>query len=131
MAQYKVSPLNKKSIEEREFWELDGTKITHVTVWRGGSVWLYTKQDQNLTIDPDNADGLLVSDCGYDYELDGFWDGVYEDWQWSDDINKQQQETIMAAWDEDGYCGLENLGWVNTETETWFFGALEIEATGE
>lgn len=131
MAQYSVSPRDKKSIEEREIWQREGVQIVHVTVWRGGSVWLYTQDDAALEIDAENPDGLLVTDCDYEYELDSFWDGVYDDWEWDDAVTEEEQAALMEAWNEDGYEALERLGWSNTETETWFYGPLDIEKVSD
>jgi hypothetical protein len=129
MVRYSVSPKYKKSIEEREIWQRDGRELVRTQGWRGGSVWLITEDDQPLDIKAENPDGLLITDCGYEYELDSFWDGVYDDWIWPEDMSEEEQELILAAWEEDSYEALENLGWTNVDTEIWFFGPLDIEKT--
>jgi len=48
-------------------------------------------------------------------------------------MTEEDQDKIMAAWEEDFYDGLEALGWSNDDTEYVFYGPLQLEneTTGE
>jgi hypothetical protein len=48
-------------------------------------------------------------------------------------VSAEEREQIEAAWDENWYEGMEELGWSNDDTEYWFQGPLKLvnKDTGE
>lgn len=136
MAVWTLMPANKKSIEEITFWEKDGRTIVYRQGWRGGSVTVTTADDNPPEIDLEDNDELnvleLVDDHIVDVEIESFWDGCWGDWDWNEQgLSDEEIEEIEAAWEEDGYNGVEDLGWNINETATWFYGELVLERVTE
>lgn len=138
MANWRVSTVDKKSIEEHEFWEKDGIAIRRITGFRHGS-WIAITSDDNEpdfertsgpfgdsdfnAVDMYNAYGTNLDDV----ELEEMHDGWYSDVIWPDDLDEEAREALEEAWDEDSYEGWEDLGWVQTDTECWVFCDLKSE----
>lgn len=132
MAVWTLMPVNKKSIEEVMYWEKDGKLIFFRQGWRGGSVTLTTADDNPPEIDLEGNEELSVYDLFDDHivevELDSFWDGCWSEWDWAEScLTEEEQEEIERVWYEDSYEGLEEMGWDQTDTETFFYGELSLE----
>jgi hypothetical protein len=125
MATWVLTTLEKKNVEEIEFWSKDGQTIKRITGFRWGTV--YCESDEKPEIDLDNPDGLEVFATDYDFELDNLDDGWYADVEYPDDMSEEEQERMNELWDEDSYDGWESDGWSNDDTETWFHGPLSLE----
>ena len=135
MAVWTMMPVNKKSIEEVMYWEKDGKTIFFRQGWRGGSVTVTTADDNPPEIDLD-SDELSVYDLYDDHivdvELDSFWDGCWGEWDWAvSGLTEEEQQEIEEAWDDNGYEGVEDLGWNQTDTEVYFYGELSLERINE
>lgn len=138
MAQWKVSPANKKSIEEHELWEKDGMAIRRITGWRGGT-WIVTTSDDiepefertNVpfgSLDEDSVDMNCCCDNNIEEcEIEETFDGWYGDVIWPDDMDDDERERLEELWEEDDYSGWEGDGWIHTDTEMWVWGDLTIE----
>jgi len=136
MAVWTLMPANKKSIEEVVYWEKDGKTIFFRQGWRSGSVTITTADDSPPNIDLDGNEELSVFDLYDDHvldvELDSFWDGVWGEWDWNDeDLSDDEKEEIEDAWNENSYEGVEDLGWIQSETDTFFYGELTLEPVTE
>lgn len=135
MAVWTLMPVNKKSIEEVMYWEKDGKTVFFRQGWRGGSVTVTTADDNPPEIDLD-SDELSVYDLYDDHivdvELDSFWDGCWGEWDWAvSSLTEEEQQEIEEAWDDNGYEGVEDLGWNQTDTEVYFYGELSLERINE
>ena len=135
MAVWTLMPVNKKSIEEVMYWEKDGKTVFFRQGWRGGSVTVTTADDNPPEIDLD-SDELSVYDLYDDHivdvELDSFWDGCWGEWDWAvSGLTEEEQQEIEEAWDDNGYEGVEDLGWNQTDTEVYFYGELSLERINE
>lgn len=138
MAKWNVSTVNKKSVEEHEYWEKDGNSIIRVTGFRWGS-WIVTTTDDNEPqfervrnpLGNEEEDSINMYDCYdnniEDTELNSLDDGWYADIVYPDDMDEDEQERMTELWDEDSYEGWESEGWVQTETECWTDSELQIE----
>jgi len=73
MATWILTTVEKKSVEEIEFWSKDGKTIKRSTGFRWGKV--YCESDEKPDIDLENPEGISVFDCGHDFELDSLDDG--------------------------------------------------------
>jgi hypothetical protein len=128
---YKISTQDKKSICQEEIFErvVNGVtqRVTMEQWWRWGYVIISGVEKDE--IDPTNPNGLLVSD--YSIEDQGFDDGVALWFNYSDNVTDEEKEQFEAAWDENGYEGIEELDWSQWDTETTFIGPLEIELLEE
>jgi hypothetical protein len=125
MATWVLTTIEKKSVEEIEFWFKDGRTIKRITGFRWGKVTC--ESDERPDIDLDNPDGISVFDCGYDFELDSLDDGWYTDVEYPEDMDDEESERLDELWDEDDRDGWEAEGWSNDDSETWFHGPLSLE----
>ncbi len=142
MTIWKVSPANKKSIEEHELWEKDGTAIRRITGWRSGTWIVTTSDDQEPQFertsvpfgspDADSVDMNCACDNNIEeVEMEETWDGWYGDVVWPDDMSDEERERLENLWEEDSYSSWEEDGWVQTDTEMWVWGDLDIEKIEE
>lgn len=131
MATWKITNYHKKNAVERQYWTKDGKVIIREEGFRWG-VW-YCESDERPDIDLSNPDGYEVFGTDYDWELDSMDDGCWGDITFPDDMSEEEREEWEAAWDENYYEGVEELGWINDDTEHWIFGPIELsnEDTGE
>ena len=138
MAVWRVSPLNKKSVEEHELWEKDGLAIRRITGWRSGT-WLVTTSDDNEpeferhdvpfgdgeldAVDMNFCEDNNIEEC----QMEETWDGWYGDVIWPDDMDEDERERLETIWDEDDYDGWEEAGWIHVDSEMWVWGELNVE----
>ena len=125
MATWILTTVEKKSVEEIEFWSKDGKTIKRSTGFRWGKV--YCESDEKPDIDLENPEGISVFDCGHDFELDSLDDGWSDDVEYPDDLDEEEQERMNELWDEDAYEAWEGEGWSNDDSETWFYGPLDLK----
>lgn len=127
---FKVSTTQKKSIGCTEIFEktVDGvTYRAELENWyRWGYVILSGVEDEASLQD---HDPLEVT--SYDVEDQNYEDGVAAYWNYGSNVTDEMKEEMEAAWDEDWYDGLEELGWYMIDTETYFHGPLELELISE
>ena len=139
MAWWKVSTATKKSIEEHEMWQKGDMVIRRITGWRSGTFNVQTTDDnppnfELVSVPCGNADDDAVDmyDCCENNiessELEETSDGWYANIIWPDDLDddEDEQDRLIELWDEESYDGWEEDGWVNYETQMWFWGDLEI-----
>lgn len=135
MATWSLSPQYKKSAVEKMFFYKDGKVITIEQGFR----WATFKVDSDerpLTDDElKNEDGYELSCIDNDecWEMWDMTDGCWLDIEADSDVTPEELAEFEAAWEEDGYCGVEDKGWSNDETEYYYHGPLELtnEDTGE
>lgn len=81
------------------------------------------------------SDEELKNEHGYElgwidndecWELQDMIDGCWLDISADDDVPAEELEKFEAAWEEDGYSGVEDLGWSNDDTEYYYYGPLEL-----
>jgi hypothetical protein len=133
MANWRVSPVNKKSTEEVEIWVKDDQTIRRTTVFRGATFYVETIDDEMPEdLDPDNPNGVNMYDYFSDNaengaELESMWDGCYVEVEWPEDMSQEERDRLEELWELDSYSAWEDDGWMNNETECWFYGPIEIE----
>ena len=125
MATWKLSTASKKNAVEKQFWTKGGVTITREEGYRWGT--FYCESEVQPDVDLDNEDGYLLTNSEYDWELDMLDDGCWVDWDFPEDMSDEEQERIQELCEEDFIEGLEGDGWVNDDTEYWFYGPLELE----
>ena len=125
MSTWVLTTLEKKNAVETEFWIKDGQTIKRSTGFRWGKV--YCESDERPDIDLANPDGLDVFNTDYDFELDSLDDGCWAEVEYPEDMTEEEQERMDEIWDEDSYDGWESEGWINSDTETHFYGPLSLE----
>ena len=136
MATWNLSPQYKKSAVEKMFFYKDGMIISIEQGFR----WA------NFTVESDTrplTDEELKNEDGYElgcidndesWEMQDMTDGCWLDIKRENDkVTDEELEKFEAAWEEDGYCGVEDIGWSNDDTEYFYYGPLCLtnEDTGE
>lgn len=129
MAVWKLYPSSKKNAVEKQFWTKDGVTVTKEEGYRWGV--FSCESDEEPEVDLDNEDGYDLTNSEYDWELESLDDGCWVDWEFPEDMDEEEQERIQALWDEDSFDGLESDGWMNDDTEYWFYGPLTLKEFNE
>ena len=128
MTTFKLSTKYKKSITEKQFWTKDGKTIIYSTGWR----WGYARYDDEPDVDMNLEDNEEVNIYDLGDVIDhSFDDGCWADWEFPDDMDEEEQEQILVAYDENYDDGLYELGWECNDTEVWFSGPLELEVEND
>ena len=124
MAMWTLKTQHKKNAVEKQFWRKDGETIIRTEGYRWGT--FYCESDEQPEIDLANPDGYNLSESDYDWELDNMDDGCWAEWDWPADMTEEQQDEIMAVWEEDYFDGMEQLGWSCDDTDYILMGPLEL-----
>jgi len=136
MATWTLSPQYKKSAIEKMFFYKDGKVITIEQGFR----WATFKVESDVRPLTDeelkNEDGYELGciDNDESWEMWDMTDGCWLDIEAGNDkTTSTDVEEFEAAWEEDSYCGVEELGWSNDDTEYYYHGPLALtnEDTGE
>ena len=138
LTHWTVKTLDRKSIEEIEYFTKDGMTIVHRTGWRWGE-WTVATNDGNppefeLDYVPGgngNKDSIDMNSCYVNNIEESTMvetsDGWYDDIEWPDDMDEDEQQRLQEAINEEGYyTALEDNGWTHDETEMWIWGPIEI-----
>ena len=142
MANWKVSPLYKKSCEEHEYYVKDGLTIVRQTGYRGASFYVETSDDNPPEFEfecvpggDSNRDSIDMYNCEVNniesVELDSMWDGCWEEIIYDDDIDEEECQRLVELIESEGdvYDVLENQeGWSQSETQAWIWGPIQIES---
>jgi hypothetical protein len=124
MATWILKTLHKKNAVEKQFWYKDGKVIIREEGYRWGE--FYCESDEQPEIDLDNPDSYNLSESDYDWELTSLDDGCWADWTFPEDMTEEEQAEIEAAWEENYFEGMEELGWSNNDTDYILQGPLEL-----
>jgi hypothetical protein len=141
MANWKVSPLYKKSCEEHELYTKDGQTIRRQTGYRGASFYVETTNDKLPEFEFDfvpggdeSKDSIDMYNCCVNnienVELDTMWDGCWQEIEYPDDMEEDERARLEELIEESGdvYQVLEHdEGWSQTDTEAWIWGPIQIE----
>jgi hypothetical protein len=135
MAIWKLSPQHKKSAVETMFFYNGSKTIVVEQGWRWGT-FTVESDDRPLTdLELANEDGYELGciDNDESWELYEMTDGCWLDIDAGRDATEEDVAAFEQAWEDDGYDGVEALGWSNDDTEYWYHGPLELtnEDTGE
>ena len=135
MATWKLSPQYKKSAVEKMFFYNGSKAIVVEQGWRWGTFTVESDERPLTDLELVNEDGYELGciDNDESWELYEMTDGCWLD---IDALRNATEEDVTAfeqAWEEDGYDGVEELGWSNDDTEYYYLGPLELtnEDTGQ
>lgn len=136
MATWKLSPQYKKSAVEKMFFYKDGKVITIEQGFRWATFSVQSDERPLTDYELKNEDGYELGciDNDESWEMWDMMDGCWCDIEIGNDkTTSTDLEEFEAAWEEDSYSGVEELGWSNDDTEYYYFGPLELtnEDTGE
>ena len=136
MATWNLSPQYKKSAVEKMFFYKDGMVIAIEQGFRWAN-FTVESDERPLTDDElKNEDGYELGciDNDESWEMQDMTDGCWLDiTRENDKVTDEEFEKFEAAWEEDSYSGVEDIGWSNDDTEYFYYGPLELtnEDTGE
>ena len=130
MATYEVSARYKKSTVETEYWvhSTDRNKTFEKELgWRWGRFTVDLSEEDLEALDTEDDNGEFYP-YGYENcELLECTDGCWEDWSFSEAITDEERDEILDAYAEDYEEGLEELGYVLTDTEVVIQGPIDLE----
>jgi hypothetical protein len=140
MANWKVSPLYKKSCEEHEHYVKDDLTIVRQTGFRGASFYVETSDDNPPEFEFDfvpggngSKDSIDMYNCEVNniesVELDSMWDGCWEEIVYDDNLEEEEQERLAELIEEEGdiYQVLSDEGWNQDDAQAWIWGPIQIE----
>ena len=140
MANWKVSPLYKKSCEEHELYTKDGQTIRRQTGYRGASFYVETSDDNPPEFEFDfvpggdgSKDSINMYNCEFNniesVELESMWDGCWEEVEYPEDLDEDEKQRLEELIEESGdvYDVLTDEGWSQDDTEAWIWGPIQIE----
>lgn len=128
MATWKITPIMKKSITERQEWVKDGETILHEIGWRWGEFTIETEDDDlpegfvdSPVIDLFSLpEGMELSDWSTD---DGCWENTDFDEIESEELREETEEFL----EENSVYDLEEHGWVMSDCEMLIDGGFDYE----
>jgi len=136
MATWNLSPQYKKSAVEKMFFYKDGMIISIEQGFRWANFTVESDERPLTDEELKNEDGYELGciDNDESWEMQDMTDGCWLDIKRENDkVTDEELEKFEAAWEEDGYCGVEDIGWSNDDTEYFYYGPLCLtnEDTGE
>ena len=125
---YKITPKSKKHIVILTTYaniENYDKKIIHKEAFRSG--WVKVLGDEmsyylDDTYNPDIGTDVWIFPTE-DHEI---LDGVADEFSFSENISKNEQDKLSLFITEHGFNALEEIGLEHDDTETWFYGELDI-----
>tara|TARA_Y100001935_G_C17025966_1_gene370117 strand:- start:145 stop:558 length:414 start_codon:yes stop_codon:yes gene_type:complete len=125
---YKIAPKSKKHIVILTTYaniENYDKKIIHKEEFRSG--WVKVLGDEmsyylDDTYNPDIGTDVWIFPTE-DHEI---LDGVADEFSFSENILKDEQDKLSLLITEHGTSALEQIGWEHDDMEVWFFGELDI-----
>lgn len=136
MTTWNLSPQYKKSAVEKMFFYKDGMVISIEQGFRWANFTVESDERPLTDEELKNEDGYELGciDNDESWEMSDMTDGCWLDIaRENDKVTDEEFEKFEAAWEEDSYSGVEDLGWSNDDTEYFYYGPLELtnEDTGE
>ena len=125
---YKIAPKSKKHVLILTTYaniENYDKKIIHKEEFRSG--WVKVLGDEmsyylDDTYNPDIGTDVWIFPTE-DHEI---LDGVADEFSFSENILKDEQDKLSLLITEHGTSALEQIGWEHDDMEVWFFGELDI-----
>lgn len=160
MKYYRMEPQTKKSVVEFQYWTrtVDGEdfRLEREQGWRWGAFLIavpetdeeiadYCKMHEydieefpDLELLPDPEDDLIDIEY-YNAQMIETSDGCWQQWRVTShqEHDEEQAEELAeeaeAAWDEDWDTGVEQLGWTEVDSVTYFeiHGGVEVTRCDE
>jgi len=127
MATWRVTPVWKKSLHERNYLTKDDNTVMIETTWRSGEFLVFTDDDNP----PELESGVDLLNCGYESEFVESNDGCGEDYDF-DDCDDEIREWLENFFEEgNSWLDLEEHGWMQDECEMIVSCDLNIEKVDE
>lgn len=135
MATWSLSPQYKKSAIEKMFFFKDGNVITMEQGFRWATFKVESDERPLTDEELKNEDGYELGSIANDesWEMWDMVDGCWCDIASEGDVSDDDLAQFELAWEENGFEGVEDLGWSQNECEYYYVGPLELtnEDTGE
>lgn len=127
MATWKISNYHKKNAVEVQHWSKDGKHFTYSEGFRWGA--FTCESDAKPEVDLKNEHGWEPYSEDVEWDFDMFDDGCWGEFDFIGEWSDEEKEEIEELWEEEGYSGLEDAGWLNDDTEYCIYGPLLLENT--
>lgn len=132
MAVWTLSPQYKKSAVEKMFFYKDGKVITMEQGFRWATFSVESDERPLTDYELKNEDGYELGciDNDESWEMNDMVDGCWMDIEAGNDkTTSTDVEEFEAAWEENWYEGVEELGWSQDDTEYYYYGPLALTNT--
>ena len=135
MAKYKITTENSGYILEEHIMvdESTGTDLQFTIYWKYGSVVLELDEDELEEINEREEEPIFLEE--YDVEKREFLKGTEEitapPGNPNFELSEEQIEEIKEACAENGFTGLQELGFESVEYDAYIHGAVTIEELEE
>ena len=110
----------RKDLVEEQVWTKDGSTVKYQMLWRSGTWYVTTSDDNEPNFEADK-EGML--DMGWiegpnieESEFHETIDGCWEDWEFSNNMNEVEQARVIEGWEDDTYEFMEEDGWMLDDT---------------
>ena len=135
MAIWRVSNSAPKSLAEREIWtHPEKGEIVRETLFTHGAYLVVTEDDNPPEFEREAVpggdgaeDSVDMNFCGYETQLIGLEGGVKLIITWPEDMESEERQALVDAWDEGMGESWEEEGWELDDTEVWFWDDLNVE----
>jgi len=122
-------------LAEREIWtHPEKGEIVRETLFTTGAYLVVTEDDDPPEFEREAVpggdgaeDSVDLNFCGYETQLIGLEGGVKLLIGWPDDMDDDERQAMLRAWDEGMNDAWEDKGWELNDTEVWFWDDLHIE----
>lgn len=130
---WKVSTLEKKNVVQNHTYQyIDDSGQEWLfdleEGWRWGKAVVECDEEPYVDDDPYSV-GFVVSD--YSYEDINVDDGCWSTMSFPDDMPSETKDLIENTFYNEGYIAFEELGIELYDTETIFYGPLELECVDD
>ena len=123
MTTWTLNTLGKKSVARKEFWQKGDKVIIRAEGHRCGE--FYCESDTNPEINLDAEGDYNLSNDGNDWKLLALVDSCWINWEFSEDINLEEQTEIKNRIVGDYMVVLKELEWVLNNVEYVLQNPLE------
>ena len=135
MKEWTISTKDRKTVEEHTHWIKAGIKLVHINGYRSGTWTVQTKdgnapefQREPCPFGSAAADSVDMYNNGYETELVALDHGWFGGWEFPDTFAEDERARIRRGWETGSFSFMESEGWVNSDTQCWVWGELEIRA---
>ncbi len=131
MTNWSLSPAKKKSVEELMFFSKDSSVIIVSKFYRWAEFILQSPKQplskEELKNEYGYKLGLMAEESSW--EMQSLEDEYSMEITALRNVSDDALDSFKAAWEEDTYCAVEELGWEHYQTEYYYRGPLVLTNT--
>jgi hypothetical protein len=119
----KITTLEKKNFYKTDYYVRDTSKVKATMVYRQGSV---TVDSEDVSDDLENYNPT-VGITTYNFDEIEVGESVGDDYEFSDDVSEEDQQSFIDSWQGGNDSAVESLGWEFDDGEITVSGKLNVE----